>query len=309
MNGIPANNAILILPLLFLSLCVQCSDQEAPVEPHTKEVIQSILDTRVALEKSHCPEGCIFLTFWDFDGTILRGDCSEGLRKEDRLIYRGLVELTIEEGFSSRYRRNEAGKFEKEYRRRDRELGHKNSYTYLATQYAGANPEEIQKFAELRFEELYRHHYYGSSMEIWNALHEEGIQNHVISASPHVFVLGAANSLSVPEDRINGIRLQIQNDRLLPLVDPPLTYAEGKTATLQQVVRRIEKENPDKNVFILAAFGNSYHTDGDFLRHVEDLDLPSGKTVSVMINGGEPPEEYNGRFMRVNQSYTVPSPE
>ncbi|MCB1169181.1 MAG: haloacid dehalogenase-like hydrolase [Leptospiraceae bacterium] len=304
MNRIVTNNAIFscVFLLSFLVSTTGCGKEE-PAEPHAREVLKSILETRDSLA-SQCSDGCIFLTFWDFDGTMLKGDCSEGLREDGELVYRGLVELTIEAGFSSEFRRNEAARFEEEYRRRDETRGHRDAYTFLTTQYGGANPEEITAFAEKRFREVYQTYYFRSSLEIWNGLSEAGIQNHIISASPHFFVLGAGPTLSVPPERINGVRLKMRDGKLLPVLDPPLTYAEGKTSKLKEIVHRIQKENPDKKVFVLAAFGNSYHTDGDFLTYVQNLSLPAGKTSAIMINGGAPPEEYAG-FWTVNQEITV----
>ncbi|MEQ8350886.1 MAG: HAD family hydrolase [Leptospiraceae bacterium] len=307
MKRIAANNAFSRLSVTVFSALIglaACSSPDEPEEPHAVEIVSSILKTRDALQKEHCSDGCIFLTFWDFDGTILKGDCSEGLRQDGKIVYRGLVELTIEQGFSSVFRRDEARKFEEEYRRRDRELGHRNAYTFLTTQYGGADPEEITAFAKKRFE-LYQNYYFRSSIQIWKALEEAQIQNHIISASPHFFVQGAAESLGISGERINGVRLQQRKGQLLPTLDPPLTYADGKTETLQSIVKRLQEENPSKQVFVLAAFGNSYHTDGHFLEFVHSAELPAGKTLSVMINGGESPEEYNDRFLEVTQNRTL----
>ncbi|MBR30901.1 MAG: hypothetical protein CMN77_06275 [Spirochaetaceae bacterium] len=310
MKRIAVNNAFspILTALLAVLLLAGCSGKKKNTEPHVAEIVSSILETRQTLEKEHCPDGCIFLSFWDFDGTILKGDCSEGLSKDGKVVYRGLVELTIEQGFSSKFRRNEAHLFEKEYRRRDEQLGHRNAYTFLTTQYGGANPEEIQAFARKRFEEVYRNYYFRSSLEMWKSLEEAGIQNHIISASPHFFVQAAAESLETPPERINGVRLKMQDGRLLPVLDPPLTYAEGKTRTLEAIVQRIQSENPGQRVFVLAAFGNSYHTDGHFLDYVDSSTLPAGKTKAIMINGGEAPPEYNGRFVEVSQDLTPEEP-
>lgn len=307
MKRIAVNNAFsrLLVTILIGSFILHCSEAKKKQEPHSAAVIDSILETRQQLEEQHCSNGCIYLAFWDFDGTILKGDCSEGLREDGKLIFRGLVELTIEQGFSSRFRRNEAADFEAEYRRRDEELGHRNAYTFLTTQYGGANPDEILAFAKRRFSEVYSHHYFESSMHIWKSLEKSGIQNHIISASPHFFVQGAAESLSIAPDRINGVRLQIKDGKLLPILEPPLTYAEGKTQTLENVVSRIQKENPGKTVFVLAGFGNSYHTDGHFLRSIKNRNLPGGKTYAIMINGGPAPEEFKDLFWTVEQSFTV----
>ncbi len=307
MKRIAANNAFsrTFVTLALVCCFTFCSESEHPVEPHAAEIVSSILQTQEALKKDHCPNGCIFLSFWDFDGTILKGDCSEGLKEGDKTVYRGLVELTIEQGFSSEFRRNEASQFEEEYRRRDRDLGHRNAYTFLTTQYGGADPQEILAFATRRFQEVYRDFYFSSSIKMWKDLEKAGIQNHIISASPHFFVQGATDTLDTSPDRINGVRLKMEDGQLLPVLDPPLTYAEGKTQTLQTIVQRIQSENPDKNIFVLAAFGNSYHTDGPFLEFVGSSALPAGKTKVVMINGGEAPAEYNDRFLKVEQNLTV----
>ncbi|MCB1137954.1 MAG: haloacid dehalogenase-like hydrolase [Leptospiraceae bacterium] len=304
MNRFMTNNAIFscVCLLAFLLSTGGCAEEE-PAEPHAREVLKSILETRDSLA-SQCGDGCIFLTFWDFDGTILKGDCSEGLREDGNLVYRGLVELTIEAGFSSKFRRNEAALFEEEYRQRDESRGHRDAYTFLTTQYGGAHPDEITAFATKRFQEVYQNYYFRSSLEVWNGLSEAGIQNHIISASPHFFVLGAGPTLSAPPERINGVRLKMRNGALLPVLDPPLTYAEGKTSKLKEIVDRIRKENPKKKVYVLAAFGNSYHTDGDFLKYVQELSLPAGKTSAIMINGGAAPEEYS-EFWTVDQRLTA----
>ena len=52
----------------------------------------------------------------------------------------------------------------------------------------------------------------------------------------------------------------------------------------------------------VAGFGNSYRTDGNFLRCVCSQPLPGGvKPISVMINGGAEPKEYKGLFKLVDQ--------
>lgn len=56
----------------------------------------------------------------------------------------------------------------------------------------------------------------------------------------------------------------------------------------------------------VAAFGNSFRTDGEFLRYVVSQPLPGGaKPVAMMINGGAEPERYKGLFRCVEQVRTV----
>jgi len=49
------------------------------------------------------PTNAIFLAFWDFDGTTMKGDCSEGLQENGKLIFPGLAQVAIEHGLSQIY--------------------------------------------------------------------------------------------------------------------------------------------------------------------------------------------------------------
>ena len=82
----------------------------------------------------------------------------------------------------------------------------------------------------------------------------------------------------------------------------PVTWSQGKVEKLRAIVDKISKQHPDKQVVVLAAFGNSYSTDGPFLRYIVTQKLPAGEAVAVMINGGNPPSEYGDLFIKVQQS-------
>jgi hypothetical protein len=58
-------------------------------------------------------------------------------------------------------------------------------------------------------------------------------------------------------------------------------------------------------VYVLAGFGNSYGTDGDFLAYIARQKFPAGAPLAVMINGGPAPGAYQGLFREVSQSRTV----
>ena len=53
------------------------------------------------------------------------------------------------------------------------------------------------------------------------------------------------------------------------------------------------------HVFILAGFGNSFGTDGPFLKYISEQKFQVGKPISVMINGGNSPIKYEGKFKEV----------
>ena len=136
---------------------------------------------------------------------------------------------------------------------------------------------------------------------MWKALEKAGVENYVVSASPELFVRSAAKSLGVPQWRIRGIRVVIDGDRITTRVVHPMPYAEGKVENVRELVLA------RPNGVAVAAFGNSYSTDGAFLRYVATQpSLPGGaKGTAVMINGGKTLPGYTEHFITVSQSETV----
>src|ERR1035438_8251834 len=93
--------------VLALAVCVPARAEE----PDDSRIISQVLQTRAAILKTTGDTNAVFLAFWDFDGTTMKGDCSEGLREDGHAVYSGLAELAIEHGFSEIYPPN--GGFEK----------------------------------------------------------------------------------------------------------------------------------------------------------------------------------------------------
>lgn len=157
-------------------------------EPHAEVIFSKIIKTKQAIlaaDESTTPAKYVFLAIWDFDGTILHGDCSEGLKIDNKPIYKGLAQLCIEEGHSEIY---------------------------------------------------------------------------------------------------------------------PVTWSDGKTEKLKEIIKKTQSDHPGKQVVVLAGFGNSFNTDGPFMKYVASQHLPAGKPISVMINGGETPADYQNLFIEVQQS-------
>ncbi len=66
-------------------------------EPDDSRIVEQVLRTRDAI-LLHAPDSAartVFLAFWDFDGTILKGDCSEGLRHGEQTVYPGQVMVPL----------------------------------------------------------------------------------------------------------------------------------------------------------------------------------------------------------------------
>jgi hypothetical protein len=94
------SNDIVSCSYFFFS--ISCGSK---TENHVTSIVQNILYTKTAIEdylKNRTNQQLspiLFASFWDFDGTILKGDCSEGLQEENKQVYKGLVQVAIENNF------------------------------------------------------------------------------------------------------------------------------------------------------------------------------------------------------------------
>ena len=287
-----------ILFLAALASFVSCS----AAENHADAVVARVLEN-VAKIKAANP-AAVPMAFWDFDGTIIRGDISEGVEKVDGKfvkLYKGLVERTIEAGLNTVYPAK--GGWE-QYWERDypmmNEIGRWLSWPYNAQMYYGQSAAALDAFCEAECERVYRKWYFSSSMKIWRALAKAGVENYVISASPEIFVRNTAKSLGIPSCRCRGIGVETVGGCLTTKIVYPIPNGEGKVENLREFVLA------RPNGVAVAAFGNSYSTDGAFLRYVATQpSLPGGaKGTALMINGGKTVPGYTEHFITVDQIET-----
>ena len=68
-------------------------------ETHADGIVERVR-ANVAKIRAADPQA-VPMAFWDFDGTIIKGDISEGLCEDGRVLFKGLVERTIEEGLNT----------------------------------------------------------------------------------------------------------------------------------------------------------------------------------------------------------------
>ena len=143
---------------LSLFLITLVSPQTEAAEKHASQIVIQVLKSKRAMEQSPiCSNGCVFLSAWDFDGTILKGDASEGLIENSKIIYPGLSQQSIEAGYSNSYTKHDFQKFWKEYEEMDKIQGHIPAYTYLAKILKGSHSEEVKKFAAHYYAVSYTH--------------------------------------------------------------------------------------------------------------------------------------------------------
>ena len=280
---------------IAIAICIpSVRAKEAPFESHVDSVVSTILQN-VGKLKTVNPNA-IPMAFWDFDGTILKGDVSEGFSSNGEIHYKGLVEETVSAGMSPIYRGKSAYRIlAKDYKRMC-EIGKWLGYPFVAQIFEGTEAAAIDSLASIKFKNVYQHWYFTASIEILKRLEDAGIANYIISASPEVFVRNAAETLNLPRDRFYGIRVEIRDGIMTPNLIMPIPYAEGKVAYLKQIVES------QKNGFPVAAFGNSYSTDAAFLEYIVRQELPGGAHgYALMINGGTVPQKYANLFHCVKQ--------
>ena len=280
-------------------------------EPDDTAILSQIVQTRDAILKQAGAPGeaaPVFLAFWDFDGTILKGDCSEGLKDGDKPVYPGLAQVCIERGLSALYPA-EGGfnRFWTDYTNIDTRIGHWLAYPFIPQMLRGARREEVLRLSQEHFAHTLSNYLMASSVKIIHALQQGGIEPHVISASADLFVKGAAESLGLPVDHIHGIELRTRDGRLTEELVYPVTWNLGKREKVQQIVAQTERERPGRRVYVLAGFGDSYNTDGPFLKFIATQKLPAGRPTAVFyVYDDKPvPEEYRGLFRQCRHNATV----
>ena len=279
---------------LLVLLAFACSAVSA-AEQHAKPIIQQVL-ANVKLIKAADP-AAVPMAFWDFDGTIIKGDVSEGLEEKGEQRFKGLIQRTIEEGYSTVYGPGEWKRYREVDYPRLNEMGRWISWPFNAQIYAGRRVADLDAFCLREYDLVYRKWYFASSMKIFRALEKAGVENYVVSASPELFVKNTAKSLGIPSCRCRGIRVVLDGDRVTTKVVHPVPNGEGTVENVREFVLACP------HGVAVAAFGNSYSTDGAFLRYVATQpSLPGGaKGTAVMINGGKTVPGYTEHFITVEQ--------
>jgi phosphoserine phosphatase len=289
-----------------LSLALSIFTLGRAEEPDDSRIIGQILQTRAAILKSTGDTNAIFLAFWDFDGTTLKGDCSEGLRENGKVVYPGLAQLAIEHGLSKIYPRE--GGFEKfwnDYTNMDARIGHWLAYPFILQMLRGAEAGDVQQLSRDYFSGTLSNYLRASSVRIIRELERGGVQSHILTASAELFVQGASASLGIPTNHIHGIEVRIRDGCLTEELVYPVTWNIGKRQKVQEVVAELGRMQPGQSVFVLAGFGDSYNTDGPFLKFIASQPLPAGQAISVFYDNTNAPAEYRGLFYQASHSATV----
>jgi hypothetical protein len=159
---------------------------------------------------------------------------------------------------------------------------------------------KLDEFFLRKYDEVYRHWYFASSIKIMQALEKAGVENYVVSASPEIFVRNADKSLGLPRERLRAIRIAIDAGYMTTRIIYPVPYDHGKVENVRELVLA------RPHGVAVAGFGNSYSTDGEFLKYIVTQSLPGGaKGFALMINGGPERDGFKGLFRLVEQDETT----
>jgi phosphoserine phosphatase len=252
-------------------------------------LVSEILATAGALRAARAD--AVPVVFWDFDGTVIEGDCSEGLKTEDGRGFAGLVEVAMARGHSARFTApHGVAELAAEVQRLIEREGYEAANGAIVGAFAGAKLDALLTLAREHFAAVMNAWLFAEAVEMWRLLEAADVRSFVLSASADFFVKGAARALGVNEDRLHGIRLATAPDGTLAReVLAPLTYAEGKAARMRELLAELAARESQSSFWPVAALGNSLRTDGPLLEAVARTVLPAGRPVSILINASAPP--------------------
>lgn len=285
---------------LALAISVFSAYFARAAENHVDSLVEEIV-ANVAKVKAADP-GAVPMAFWDFDGTVICGDITLGHSVDGRVAYDGLFVKACENGFSAVLKdRAAAERFvAADYPKMGEEIGRWLSWPLLGQVFHGADAAELESFSSQYAKTTLRRWFFSSSIKIMRELEKAGVENYIISGSPDVFVKAAGAEAGIDRLRSLGIRQRVAGGRLTVQLEYPLSMNEGKVECLREIM------NARPGARAVAAFGNSYWTDGPFMRYVVSTPLPGGaKAVALMINGGKPEPGYEGLFRLARQRETI----
>ena len=151
-------------------------------ESHVAGIIAEVRDS-VAKLRSVDPDA-VPMAFWDFDGTIIKGDSGLDYEEGGKVCYRGLIPETIRAGVCPAYKGEDGVRRWKAEWSRMKEHGSWLSQGFDVQMYHGVEARVLDEFCErnLRENRMFDW-FFTSSLAIWKALGELGVENYVVSAN------------------------------------------------------------------------------------------------------------------------------
>ncbi len=229
----------------------------------------------------------LFLAFWNFDNTILNGDATDGFASKDKNeAFKGLLQLEIEKGYSTEVPPAKFEEYNASYEALTK-IDPVKGYLSPIQVLAGAKPQDVLQLSRETFASEIQHHYFKDAVTLLKSMSDDGIRSYVITASPWLFTRGSAATIGIPEERIYGIEVAVQNGVLTKTPVLPTTTGKGKIQKIDLILKDIEAEKKWKKVYILMGIGNNNINDLPFLHHISCLQLPVGSPLVVIVKGSK----------------------
>jgi len=275
---------------------MNASDPNASVPPAAinteagalAHVVHRILESTAALRRDN--PSAVPLAFWDFDGTLLEGDCIDGYHRNDGTGYTGLVERAILAGLCPAFAGADgAARCEHEFLELLHTQGKPAAYAFQTRIFAGMPAAPLRWLAQQAFDSELGGWLFAEARAAWHLLESSGVRCWVLSASPDFFVKAAASHLGVPDSRCLGMRPHLRPDGIFDAaLDGPIMVGDGKTARLRSLLAELAAAQPEHAFHPVAAFGNDRISDGPMIDAVRLSSLPAGHPVGVLVNAKAP---------------------
>ncbi|MBU1106025.1 MAG: haloacid dehalogenase-like hydrolase [Candidatus Riflebacteria bacterium] len=248
--------AILLISVIQPAIAKAINGEEARDCLTKSGWTQELADKIVS--KIETAEGRMIAVF-DHDNTLVCGDITEGNGKSQPgfmhdMLTRMHAEHKIPVPVAGLYESNPWEFYHSWARSKPQE-----AYAWICTLLAGQKPEQVLIEATEYFENHMKKAIFPEMLTLVNVLQQMGVDVYIVSASAHNVVLSAAKYFGVPENRVLGIRLKIENGIIQPKVINPISFAAGKT----WYIKNFAGDFPRGNIMV---FGDSYKTDGHMLR-------------------------------------------
>lgn len=206
-----------------------------------------------------------FAAFFDFDGTIIDGDISDG--KYGKNGFQGLSELCINKGVIPELK-GDLGYVEyKEIREQEAKTTNNYPYMYAPNIFKGISNKEksnIVSYIKEPIKNIIENNIFYFIKDTLDFCEKNNIAIYIVSASPHIFVQELGQFLNTPRENCFGIDVNNINDFI--------NHAEGKAKRVKYICQK-------RNLIPILSIGNTWLSDGDMLMHV----TKSGG-VGILVN-------------------------
>ena len=203
-----------------------------------------------------------FISCWDFDGTLIKGDIGEGLHTGKQQDYYGLAEEAIIRGFIPKYPDRDAlTLFWKDYKAIANKLSILTAYEYLVDCLYSIPAQRIEEFKALCIKLVDEHlssYFYGHTRDLMKALNKKNVFPVIVSASPQILIDAVVHHFPVDPAFAFGVGNRVADKS-------PFNYGEGKVTKLNSVCDTL-KLRYGKKISPVFAIGDSWENDGAMMR-------------------------------------------